>query len=528
MLANKIFLFIKSKIENGVASNILLFVGASLSILWSFHFSRVTISMPYQFEFREGAAQVLTSFLLNGENPYDFINQPLGLNNYGLGYNVVVLPFAALFGNTLRVHRMVSVLFSFSSALIGAWAVYKARRSFSLALLCGAFVLVGFIGQGGIGSSPSSMGTFLFIIAVFSPFPRSFDNASLILSVLFSIMVFYTKAYFILAFGIVAFYLFLFISKKKGAIYTLLFLMLMVISFVAMRLSFPLYFINTLAGNISYTSRSFENLYSQLIQLFYYFYPVLALTVIVLVADFIKKKKEPSDSKAADFFFNFSNWDQPLVRVAPNYFLYSFACVLLAFVFILGPHTGNYMNYAYQMLVPTFLFWFFQKFEFKKISGIFFALLILFNLFYWEKTLLNPRMLEQGNSVEWKKLYAYLEPSMNILNSPTITSKLVELGLKPADSGLTIYYYFIKPYPDNPWLGPPYDEFYNDGLEYTKFINDSIEKQKFDLIVTTKDVDVFYDVDLIAEYYSSTKQIVLYMPQTSQKWTVQIWHPLER
>lgn len=528
MFANRVLIFVKSIFENGKVSNVLLFIGGSVSILWAIYFARVTVSIPYQLEFREGASQVMTSLLLSGENPFVFKNQPLGLNNYGLGYSAAVLPFAALFGNTLRVHRIVTFVFIFLSALIGFWAVYKVRRNISLGLTCGAFVMIGLMGRGGIGAFPSAMGVFLFLMAVLIPFLRSFDNTGLILSVFFSVVAFYTKAYFVLAFGIVASYLFLFVSKKRGMVYTLLFLGLIVVSFVAIRFGFPLYFINTVAGNVSNTFRTSEHLYSQLVQLFYYFYPVLILAVIVLVTGFIKMKRELSASNVAGNFINFLIWDHPVVGVPLNPYFYSFLCVFFVFVFVLGSHVGSYLTYAYQLVLPIFFIWLFQNLELGKLPGIFFVSLVLFNLFYWENSTLNSQLLVQGNSREWSKLYSYLESANNILNSPTITSKIVEMGITPLDSGQTIYYYFITPYLDSSLIGPSYEEFYNNGMEYTRFINDSIKTQKFDLIVTTKDVDTYYDLDLITEYYHLTKQIILYMPQTDQKWVAQIWYPLER
>jgi hypothetical protein len=224
----------------------------------------VTIFIPYQIEFREGASQVMTSFLLKWENPFTFENQPLGINNYGLGYNLAVLPFAALLGNTLRVHRLVTFIFILLSSLTGAFTIYKIRRNISLALACGAFIMIGLMGRAGIGAFPSAMGTLLFLLAVLIPFLRSFDNTGLALSILFSLVAFYTKAYFVLAFGIVASYLFLFISKKKGTAYILSFLGLFAVSFAAVRFNFPLYFINTVIGNVSNTFNTAEHLIAQL------------------------------------------------------------------------------------------------------------------------------------------------------------------------------------------------------------------------------------------------------------------------
>jgi hypothetical protein len=147
------------------------------------------------------------------------------------------------------------------------------------------------------------------------------------------------------------------------------------------------------------------------------------------------------------------------------------------------------------------------------------------NLSIWQYITTNPQMLTERNSVEWQKLYSYLKPGMKILNSPTITSRLVELGIQPVDSGQTDYYYTMKPYPENTLLGPSFEEFQKDGEEYTQEINQSIASREYDLIVTSKDVEVFYDLDLIAQHYERVDQFILHMPATEQKWVVQVWEP---
>ncbi|MBI2331439.1 MAG: hypothetical protein HYU84_04625 [Chloroflexi bacterium] len=519
MNIKNLFSFTTSK--NGKATTLLFLLGAILSLLWSFYFAQATITTPYQIGFREGAPQVLTSMLIHGENPYIFENQPLAFNNYSIAYSVAVLPFALMFGNTLHIHRWVTFIFILLSTSLGFWVVFKRGRNLSTALICCAFIIIGFLGRGGVGSAPTTMGTFLFLAAVFIPYLRSFDNASMVISAILALLALHTKAYFVLSFGIVATYVFLLISKKKAIYYFLLFFALFVISFVAIRLNYPLYFIDVLRGNVSNTFRTLEHLASQLMWLSIYFGPILALTVIALW-------KDKSSLKVANLRLNVSAWDKPFLEMPFDFYLYAFIICILTFVFVLGSHVGNYLSYAYELVVPTFLFWFFVSIDQKKAFTGLSAAIILINLFYWQNETIGPSLLGDKNSVEWEKLFSYLKPTMNVLNSPTITSRLIELGIKPVDSGQTDYYYTMKPYPDNFLFGPSYEEFYNDGQEYTQSINESIAAQRYDLIVTSKDVDVFYDLDLIAEHYEMTDQLILYIPQTEQKWVVEVWEPIQK
>jgi hypothetical protein len=519
------FFYVKSRIEKHSLPNLLLFIGALASALWAIYFAVVTISIPYQIEFREGTAQVLTKLLLGGENPFVLDNQPLGMNNYGLGYNIVIWPFAVLFGNTLSVHRSVTFIFILLSSLISFLVVYRVKRESAPALACAAFVMIGLIGRGGVGAFPSAMGTFLFLSAVFIPILKSFDHPSLIFSGLFSIAAFYTKPYFVLACGVVASYVFLFVSKKKGVFYSILFLVLFVISFFVVRFVFPLYFINTIVGNISNTYRTFDHLFSQLKQLIFYFFPVLIVPFVALRTAFGKRVSNTSFNEKIKNVFNLLNWNQPFIGISANYSFYFFVIALLAFIFILGPHIGTYLNYAYQILIPAYFCWLFQKVDLKEKTGYIIVLLVLFNLFSWEKDLLTPVMLEQKTSKEWAELFSYLESPSHILNSPVVTSKIVELGKAPIDSGQTAYFYSVKRFPDNELIGPSYDSFAQDGIKYVRFIDNSIEKQKFDLILVTKEKVGFYHTKLIDSYYSPAAQITVDMPQTDQRWTIFIWRP---
>ncbi|GMV33477.1 hypothetical protein FBQ83_02220 [Chloroflexi bacterium CFX5] len=503
----------------------LFFFAASLSLAWSLYFESAILATPYQIGYREGSQMVITAMMLNGENYSDFENQPLAYTAYGIGYNAAALPFALLFGNTLFVHRCVTFIFIVLSAVTGFWIVFHRRRNHSLSLICSAFLMTAFMGWGGIGSAPTGMGTFFFLTALYVPYVLNFDNKSMFVSALFSLIAFHTKAYFVLSFGIVATYVFAFVSKRKAVGYGLLFLALFTAAFALMRINYPFYFVNMIFGNVGNTFRTFKHLSTQLFWLTVYFFPLLTLAAVMLWKEPRKDKELPSDFKTPGFQYDLLNLNKPLVDAKPDYLLHAFVLCLLVFATVLGSHVGNYLAYSYELVVPTFLFWFFINFDRKRTFTLLSTFVVVVNLFYWQFITLHPNMLDQRNSAAWERAFSYLNPSLNILNSPTVASRMVELGMRPVDSGQTDAFYLMKPYPDNPLWGPAYEEHRRDGLEYTQSINEAIAKQEYDLIITTKDVDVFYDLELIAEHYALTDTLVLYMQQTEQKWAVQVWEP---
>jgi hypothetical protein len=522
------FKFLFEKLTGPYISKTLLLVGATSSILWSVYFSVTTIFIPHQIEFREGTALVLTKILMSGGNPFGFENQPLGMTNYGLGYNLTVLPFALLFGNTLLVHRAVTFAFILLAAMVVFLSVNKSTRQPPLALACSAFIITGLIAKGGVGAFPSAMGTFLFYLAVLVPLIRSFDRASLFVAVLASIASFYTKPYFILGFGIVTSYLFLFVSKREAVISAAQFLLLFAVSFLVVRLILPLYFIDTIVGNVSNTYRTWEHLLEQLVLLVLYFYPALMLALCIFFKPLFSKRKSSSLAGQRGTLFNLTVWDDPFIEYRCDYIAYSLICSFLAFLIILGPHVGTDMYYAYQLVVPLFFYWLVQRISFKvKYAGVI-AVVILFNLYLFGHKTIGPDRLREEDPKKWTRLIRAIASSSNVLNSPVITSNVVELGLTPVDSGQTIYYYAVERYPGHILMGPSYAAFQADGLEYIHSIDDSIKGQEFDLVMTTDGEPSFYDQGLLSEYYAIDSNIVVNMPQTDQTWKIFLWKPLSR
>ena len=331
-------------------------------IFWLIYFAIVTIVMPYQIEYREGAAQVMTQILLKGENPFSSENQPLAFNNYGIAYNLIVLPWAALFGNSLLVHRTVTFLFIIFSCLLIFQTISRINRDCFFAVAGAIFVFMGLASRGGNGAFPTAMATFLFLGAILIPFNRSFDFIALSLSAILCVIAFYTKPYFVLSFGIVASYVFLFVSKKKGALYSLLFVILFIFSSLFVRYLYKYYFIDTVIGNLSNNAGySFALVPIYLYEFGKEFFPSIILAGGMLLGYLTKLRLKSFSLKEFLSRFDFLSLDLPLVAEPLNYFAYFLGCSTLAFVLILGPHFGTYLPYLYQIMLPPFFLLLFQS-----------------------------------------------------------------------------------------------------------------------------------------------------------------------
>ena len=149
---------------------------------WLLYFSLATMVMPHQIEYREGAAQVVTELLLEGRNPFAVENQPLGMTNYGILFSLTAWPLALVFGNTLILHRAITIAFLLLSAYVVARASLFAGRQVVLSLAAAILAAAALATRGGLGAYPSTMGAFFFLAATAVPYVRGFDRRGLLLS----------------------------------------------------------------------------------------------------------------------------------------------------------------------------------------------------------------------------------------------------------------------------------------------------------------------------------------------------------
>jgi hypothetical protein len=264
-----------------------------------------------------------------------------------------------------------------------------------------------------------------------------------------------------------------------------------------------------------------------LYQVFLFFYPALFLGVVVLAMDLFGNRDNMFRAREVFGFPGLLDFNQPLIRFPINYLFFAFMSALLAFILVLGQHGGGTgLNYINQLALPLFVCWLFQKINLWGKLRYIALLLLLFNLFTWGRGILNPEMLKQRDSKAWAELFEYVRSSSNILNSQVVVSEVIEMGLKPVDSGQTIIFYEIGGYPDNKLFGWSYESILADGVEYTKEIDFFIRKQEYDLILVTAGKAVFYHDKRLPEYYSQVAEIKVDMPQTGQMWTIQVWKSL--
>jgi hypothetical protein len=511
-----------SRLKDG--ARYLLILGVTLIIAWQVHYAWILITTPYQAEYREGAILVLTDALMHRTNPFILGNHPLMNNNYGFLYNLVVLPFAVPFGNTLLVHRAISFVFIMLSSALVVWVLIKKETAIPFALAGGGLLMGCLLYSMTPLARPDSLGTFLFLAALIIPWYQKFNFPSLVISGVMSLSAFLAKPYFLLSIGIVAGYIFLFVSKKRGLIFGLAVFGFLALALLLMNKYLELYLLDIVFNNLSNSGLSVSHLQAQTILFIEIFLP--CFMIIILKNQFFKEIHfDIVIFSKPNIHLDLTHLDRPFSNKMMDFFAFILFCTSAAVVLLLGKHVGASMIYFYQLVVAPLILVVFRGLDFSHSLSALIVPLVLVNLILVCFWILRPNSLSAFDRREWEELYQYVTTSNSILNSPVLVSEMIRLGKLPVDSGQTEYFYSTKPYPPT-IFAPDFKKVTHQGQKYLRSIRIAVMHQQYDRIMITHNKALtLSNRRLISQYYVLIKIIGVSMPQTSQYWTVEVWEP---
>ncbi len=494
--------------------------------VWLLNYGRVLLVDPNPAEFREGANLVMTEYLLQGKNPFALENQPLLNTNKGFVYNFTVLPLAYFFGNTLFVHRLVSLVFIFLSCYLVFIVLRKMSVPFPFAIAGGDLLLACLLFYVSPIARVDGMGTFLFLASILIPWFSHFDAKSLIVSGILSILAFYTKPYFLLGMGIVAAYLVLFVSKKKGFWYAGLTFLSLFLSALFVNSIFECYFLHTIfnMSSIADTSGSIAYLFRQLFRFIGVLWPIGLIYIIHSIHSKNNNTASQHKQKFKELFL-LKQADKPLLTIKdPGFFSIFFIISSLAIILLLGQHRGNYMVYLFQLMAPPFIILIFKRLDSIYTFSQATVPLTILNLVILCFSLLLPNN-PQNYASGWDTLNEYVESSENIFNSPLLVSKMIQENMTIIDSGSSEYFYRTQPYHDN-YFAPRYEEVEQQGINYKIMLENQFRDQYFDKLMISENYSPLISYEIITEYYTLVDRVLLYLPQSDETWIVQIWIPI--
>ena len=182
------------------------------------------------------------------------------------------------------------------------------------------------------------------------------------------------------------------------------------------------------------------------------------------------------------------------------------------------------LGYAYQLVAPLFIGLVFSKLIQESKTNLIAALLVVINLFMWQSSRMSPDYLKERSTKEWAKLLGYLDGVDSFVHPPIMVTDVMSLGFAPMDSGQTIIFYTILPYPDTILTDIPYETIRRDGYGFRTGIDRRIENHQYDVVIIQKDKSQFLDTWTLEQNYTLIDEIEIELNMGGSQ-TLQVWKP---
>jgi len=478
--------------EAVLAAALLLLLTASAVSCWR------VIHSPAPLEYREDAIILSTDLMLHGDSPYSLESQPVYINCYGLAYNSAVACVMRLTGSTdpFFVHRLMSIATMVACCL----ALFMTLRRDGVGWLLGLTGSITWLFHLSIGltatARPDGLGLLLFFASMIVPWNSRFSKWGVMASVLFGILAFLTKPYFVLGTAIMLVYVFLFVNKRNAIMGGLAFVVLFSGTLVVMNHFLPCYLFNLFPVAGSSANRSYTHFAEQSSRfLLRNLGMVLAggFTAITGIVTAIRTGLPFKIGSSALF-----NWTGAggLLNLPVRFVTFAVLCVVVVLVLLLGPHTGQTRLYYEQLLAP-FLYWWMLGHIQRLQSGKAGALIVLaisaalvpfsFNI---------PKVWQSSIDLEgWTKVEAEIKQHSNVLAGPLCAHILMQERRPVYSTGQTE---FFKSALDKGLLSGAYRE---QCQHFLSELSNKVQKREFDLIIRHKGDVEFVAPELIAQNY---------------------------
>lgn len=437
--------------------------------------------VSYPLEYREGAMLANTQLLVEGENPYALEHRPVQVNVYGPGYHWAVLPLAAIFGNSFQVHRGVSVAFVIASCLLLGWVLRKDQVSRPLATVAGLLLFIQ-LGQGlSVVARPDALGLFLFLASIVVPYRFRFSAWSLAAGIVFSLLAFLTKPYFLLGLGLVPLYVFVREGKGRGLVAGIAALICLALLVTLLSRAYECYLTETFFASLGASSRKWRHLRNVgggYLELNLGLVAILLGAVIAFAWQKLRRRASPPAAGGRPSRVNLFDLQKPLWTGCVDLPAFVLMVDVVVIIGLLGLHEGNGILYYHQLLTP-FLLWLVIRLVDVRWGRPLWALLVLVvNLCWWN---LQTPARPGDYSREWAVLEKALASHRDVFHAPNLVHLILRQGKPLYDSGQTEYFRLATR--RNPTrIATAYQE---RGLDYRREVEDKIRRQQFDLIAVT-------------------------------------------
>lgn len=481
-------------------------------------------------EYREAANVLLTDEFLKGINPYsvDALKQdlPAMVYLYGPLYSLITA-FLGLFIHIdlVLLHYMVTFACIIGSAFLAAKITAKYTKTPLGPVLAFLFLINCHWRYSYVNAVPDSMGLFIMVLILYFLSKDSMRFRPFVIALL-TVMVFFTKQYFLLIAGTATAYFFLFISKKDCFKYLGFMAAIAgaVAGFIQLKCplfwSFVIYFAKgpgkgisgtVTRGTVKMSGEAFN--FAQIMSIggmFLVFF--IAATVLILLTIF-KKKLEKID------FLLFGH-----MAVAGICLLY------------IGQNDGAWLSYYLELFVPALIIEALILMERWKpeagknakyiIFSAFYLLLMCFTIYRTDTRLPKSQMTAEDYQA-WDEALAVLDENKgDMYLYPLLAYYGVKNDIYVYNSGqpfvITQKFYDRYLKSESAQKNFPYaGELFRQHLEYRDEIKNKVQNGEYSVVSYIRDNDEVFDESDLSMKYKKEKTLTLRAGRWT--WDVEFW-----
>lgn len=518
-----------------------LICAALFVLLLAYHHVQL-INYPLPLSYTEAAIPTVTDYIAKGHNPFGLEAQPERTSVYPVFYNILAAPLTTVFDNTLVMHRAFGGLFLLGCCAFVFRVTKKVSGSTSESLMATALVYAGLLFHSTPVASPNGIGLFLFLATIYIPFLDNFSRRSLLVALIFGVLAFHTKQYFVASLGYVALYLLLAESKSRGIIFGILASVLFVASLALILPGSP-YYLDSLIFSVGEASKLVSSYKYVWVQLKEY---STALAPVVLIATlsfahwvvrlFQSSNGDSNGGKPAMHWgVNVTPIAAPLMRTRPSYILMCLMCSMAIFVFVIGKNPGNHVTYLLQIVSPFLITLVFVHLAQAGRMRWVYRLLILFACYNSYALLSHDHSVKQEQN--WNKIRKELASAQSVYSTSMFLDEIMRNGGEIYNNGHTTYFSVAQNKPAFLKRSKT-----SEGVEalwrnHVERIHLGISQQKFDLVVldtwtrlpnTPSGSDPMVDgMALLKKHYTKRQGLAVRLADRpgGGDFTVHIWEP---
>lgn len=480
---------------------------AAFAWLILLHATMVGTEAP--MEMRDGAMLATTEALLRGENPYAIQDLLETGNLYGIGYPLIVVPFASLLGPGFATHHLVTALGILGSSLIVFFWLCRAGLGRVDALLGTGLVYAGLVYYTGAVARPDGVGVFFMLAAIEAMRHDDLGTRGYAIGLVLSLLGLVCKLYCVWPAFAAAAYVFLCRDWRRGLAYGAAAIGATAATVVVTNAILPGYAAFVLVANIRASDYEFSYLLRQLRDWSLFELPLLAAGAVLLW----RARGVLPSRRGIDFFAAMT------------------ALSTIALVFCLGGDTGAHLSYFFELLSP------FAAVAILTAAARQPLALALFRLALPAAVLVNAHWfpLDPGRiaaaGIRYAEMRVLVDEGREVLAS-TEFAGLLALEHRPlAATGHARYFVNATDYEAPFWLAPllPSPELLDTvWRRHCSAIERGIEQQRYDLVLTDPSPGAPVTLDLLAGRYRVVRTLTIDMPWALQTWPIRVWRPRGR